>query len=68
MQERDGHPPGVPRRGDSGRPHPEAAVEFYGGLFGWGLADRMPPGAQGRYFGAPLRGGDVAWVAPHHRP
>jgi predicted enzyme related to lactoylglutathione lyase len=37
-------------------------VAFYGGLFGWEFEDMMPPGSEGRYFVARLRGGDVAAV------
>ena len=37
MSERDGYIPGVPCWADTGQPDPRAAVEFYGGLFGWEL-------------------------------
>jgi predicted enzyme related to lactoylglutathione lyase len=47
---------------DTGQPDPEAAVAFYRGLFGWEFEDVMPPGSQGKYFMARLRGGDVAAV------
>ncbi|MDP9188754.1 MAG: VOC family protein, partial [Actinomycetota bacterium] len=33
MLERDGYPAGVPCWVDTGQPDPEAAVDFYGGLF-----------------------------------
>ena len=62
MPERDGYMPGVPCWIDTSQPDPEAAVAFYGGLFGWDFEDVMPPGAPGRYFIARLRGGDVAAV------
>lgn len=62
MPERDGYPPGVPCWIDTRQPDPEAAVAFYGGLFGWDFADAMPPDSPGRYFIARLRGGDVAAV------
>jgi predicted enzyme related to lactoylglutathione lyase len=62
MLERDGYLPGVPCWVDTGQPDPEAAVAFYGGLFGWDLEDVMPPGSAGKYFIARLRGGDVAAV------
>ena len=40
---------------------PEAAVDFYGGLFGWEFDDRTPPTVgELRYFVARLRGRDVA--------
>jgi uncharacterized protein len=60
--ERDGYPPGVPCWVDTAQPDPEAAVDFYGGLFGWEFEDRMPADAPGRYFVARLRGRDVAAV------
>jgi uncharacterized protein len=61
--ERDGYLPGVPCWIDTSQPDPEAAVAFYGGLFGWEFEDVMPPGAPGPYLIARLRGGDVAAVA-----
>jgi uncharacterized protein len=76
MPERDGYIPGVPCWVDASEPHPEAAVDFYGGLFGWEFEDVMPPSSEGKYFIArseatgwslfdmsgDLRGGDVAAV------
>ena len=62
MADRDGYIPGVPCWVDSGQPDPEAAVDFYRGLFGWELEDTMPAGSPGRYFMARLRGGDVAAI------
>ncbi len=62
MPERDGYIPGVPCWVDASEPDPEAAVAFYGGLFGWEFEDVMPPGSEGRYFIARLGGGDVAAV------
>jgi predicted enzyme related to lactoylglutathione lyase len=62
MPERDGYLPGVPSWVDTSQPDPEAAVAFYGGLFGWNFEDVMPPGSPGKYFIARLRGGDVAAV------
>jgi len=62
MPERDGYIPGVPCWVDTTQPDPEAAVKFYGDLFGWEFEDAMPPGSQGKYFIATLRGGDVAAV------
>jgi predicted enzyme related to lactoylglutathione lyase len=63
MLERDGYLPGVPCWVDTSQPDPEAAVTFYGALFGWELEDVMPPGSPQKYFMARLRGGDVAAVA-----
>ena len=50
MPERDGYIPGVPCWVDASEPDPEAAVDFYGGLFGWEFEDMMPPSSEGRYF------------------
>ena len=62
MSERDRYIPGVPCWIDTTQPDPEAAVDFYGGLFGWEFEDVMPPESPGKYFIARLRGGDVAAV------
>ena len=45
MPERDGYIPGVPCWIDTSQPDPEAAVDFYGGLFGWEFEDVMPRGS-----------------------
>jgi len=63
MAERDGYIPGVPCWIDTSQPDPQAAVAFYGSLFGWDLEDAMPPNAGGNYFMARLRGGDVAAIS-----
>jgi uncharacterized protein len=63
VTDQDRYIPGVPCWVDTTQPDPEAAVEFYGGLFGWEFEDVMPPGAPGRYFIARIRGGDVAAIA-----
>jgi predicted enzyme related to lactoylglutathione lyase len=61
---------------DVSEPDPEAALDFYGGLFGWEFEDVTPSSSDGRYFIArgeapsssifdtsrTLRGGDVAAV------
>jgi uncharacterized protein len=62
MPERDGYIPGVPCWVDTSQPDPEAAVDFYRGLFGWEFEDVMPPESEGKYFMARLRGDDVAAV------
>ena len=62
MPERDGYIPGVPCWVDTSQPDPEAAVAFYSELFEWEFEDVMPPGSEGRYFIARIRGGDVAAV------
>jgi uncharacterized protein len=63
MPDRDGYIAGVPCWVDTNQPDPEAAAEFYGGLFGWELEQVMPPEAPGKYFMARLRGGDVAAIS-----
>ena len=67
MSDQDRYIPGVPCWIDTTQPDPEAAVAFYGELFGWEFEDVMPPDAPRRYFIARLRGGDVAAVAPSPR-
>jgi predicted enzyme related to lactoylglutathione lyase len=49
MPQRDGYIPGVPCWVDVSEPDPEAALEFYGGLFGWEFEDVMPPSSEGNY-------------------
>jgi uncharacterized protein len=70
MPERDRYIPGVPCWVDTSQPDPEAAVDFYSGLFGWEFEDVMPSGSEGKYFLARLRGRDVAAVgsAPEAAP
>ena len=63
MAERDRYIPGVPCWVDTNQPDPEAAVRFYGGLFGWEFEDVMPAESPARYFVARIRGGDVAAVS-----
>jgi predicted enzyme related to lactoylglutathione lyase len=63
LPERDGYIAGVPCWVDTAQPEPDAAAEFYGGLFGWEFEDSMPAGSPGSYLIARLHGGDVAAVA-----
>lgn len=63
MPERDGYIPGVPCWVDTNQPDPDAAAEFYGGLFGWELENVMPPDSPGKYFMARIRGRDVAAIS-----
>jgi predicted enzyme related to lactoylglutathione lyase len=63
MAERDGYIPGVPCWIDTNQPDPEAALAFYGGLFGWEFEDVMPADAPGHYYIGRIRGGDVAAVS-----
>jgi len=62
MAVRDGYIPGVPCWVDTSHPEPEAAVRFYGELFGWEFEDVMPAGSPSSYFVARMRGADVAAV------
>jgi len=63
MPERDRYIPGVPCWIDTSQPDPDAAAEFYGGLFGWEFRNVMPPEAPRKYFIASLRGLEVAAVS-----
>jgi predicted enzyme related to lactoylglutathione lyase len=47
---------------DTSQPDPEAAVDFYGGLFGWEFEQMMPEGSPGKYFIGRIRGLDAAAV------
>jgi predicted enzyme related to lactoylglutathione lyase len=64
MSERDGYPHGVPCWVDTLQADPDAALEFYGGVFGWEFAGPgdMPGDPPGRYYVARLRGRDVAGI------
>jgi hypothetical protein len=68
MPDRDGYIPGVPCWVDTSQPDPQAAVDFYSGLFGWEFENVLPPDSPGKYFVARLRGGDVAAVGSIPRP
>jgi predicted enzyme related to lactoylglutathione lyase len=63
MPERDGYIPGVPCWVDTTQPDPDAATEFYGGLFGWELEDVMPEGSDAKYFIGRIRGKDVGAIS-----
>jgi predicted enzyme related to lactoylglutathione lyase len=62
MSEQDRYIPGVPCWIDTTQPDPEAAVAFYGDLFGWELENVMPQESPRPYYIGRLRGGDVAAV------
>lgn len=62
MAERDGYIPGVPCWVDTAQPDPDAAAEFYGGLFGWEFENVLPEGSPGKYLIGRIRGGDVGAV------
>ena len=69
MTERDEYQAGVPCWVDTAQPDPDAAMRFYGALFGWefdGPGPMAGPGGgdpAGQYFVAQLRGRDVAGVS-----
>ena len=63
MPERDGYIPGVPCWVDTSQPDPEAAVNFYSGLFDWEFEDVLPTDAPARYVVATLGGLDVASIS-----
>jgi uncharacterized protein len=63
MSDRDRYIPGVPCWVDTSQPDPEAAVEFYGALFGWELENKMPAEADGKYFIGQIDGKDAAAIS-----
>ena len=63
MPERVGFPAGVPAWIDSAQPDVDAAIAFYGGLFGWQFDDRAPSDSDDRYVVATLDGKTVAAIA-----
>jgi predicted enzyme related to lactoylglutathione lyase len=62
MSHEDRYIAGVPCWIDTNQPDPDAAVAFYGDLFGWEYEDVNPPEAPGKYYIARLGGGDVAGI------
>jgi predicted enzyme related to lactoylglutathione lyase len=62
MPDREQYPHGVPCWVDTSQPDPDAAVAFYGGLFGWAFENRMPADAPGKYLIAQIDGRDVAGI------
>jgi predicted enzyme related to lactoylglutathione lyase len=59
----DRYIPGVPCWTDITPPDAEAAVEFYGGLFGWEFENVLPEGSPGKYLIGRIRGGDVGAIS-----
>src|SRR4051794_27143554 len=68
MPNRDRYPAGVPCWVDTAQPDARVAAEFYGGLFGWDMTNRMPPEAPGDYFEASVGGGTVAAIGSQTQP
>jgi len=64
MSERSDYPAGVPCWVDTLQPDPDAAMRFYGELFGWEFEGpgAMPGNPRGRYYVATLRGTEVAGI------
>jgi uncharacterized protein len=60
--ERGAYPAGVPCWVDIARADPDAAADFYGGLFGWRFEEESALAPSQRYLIARLRGRDVAGV------
>jgi uncharacterized protein len=67
MQERESYLPGVPCWLETMQHDPEAAKEFYGGLFGWSFENTAPEGAPGPYYVAELHGLNVAAIGGPQR-
>ncbi|MFI2365201.1 VOC family protein [Promicromonospora sp. NPDC019610] len=57
------YPHGVPSWIDLETPDVDAALGFYGDLFGWRFTEMLPPGAPERYVVASLDGTDATTVA-----
>jgi predicted enzyme related to lactoylglutathione lyase len=55
--------PGVPCLVDTEQPDPDAAAEFYGGVFGWEFENKLSPGIDDKYLVASLAGLTVAAIA-----
>ena len=62
MREREMYPPGVPCWIDTMQPDPDAATEFYGGLFGWKFENGAPEGSPGPYYIAQIDDLNVAAI------
>ena len=64
MSQRDRYEHGVPCWVDTLQPDPDAAIAFYGAIFGWtfGEPGEMPGDPPDRYFVAQLHGRDVAGI------
>jgi predicted enzyme related to lactoylglutathione lyase len=64
MSERERYPAGVPCWVETLQPDPQAALGFYGPVFGWEFVGPgpMPGDPPGQYFVARVRGRDVAGI------
>ena len=70
MSERDRYPAGVPCWVETLQPDVQAALDFYGPVFGWEFAGpgATPGDPPGQYFVGRLRGRDVAGVGSQSDP
>jgi len=68
MSERSGYAPGTPSWVDLSTADLDAAVEFYGGLFGWDIPEPENAEQTGGYRQAMLRGKPVAGLMPQMQP
>jgi predicted enzyme related to lactoylglutathione lyase len=68
MSERTSYDPGTPCWIDLGTPDIEAAAQFYGGLFGWGVEEGENAEQTGGYRQAMLHGKPVAGAMPLMQP
>ena len=62
MPRRVGFPAGVPAWIDTNQPDPDAAAEFYGGLFDWQFEEYAVGATDRRYLVATLNGDEVAAI------
>jgi uncharacterized protein len=62
MREPTSYPTGVPCWTDTAQPDPQAAADFYGGLFGWDFEQHHPSAATRPYLVATMEGAPVAAI------
>jgi predicted enzyme related to lactoylglutathione lyase len=67
MVQKTSYAPGTPNWVDLGSPDPDAAAEFYSGLFGWEVSEPGPPETGGYRMGM-LRGLPVAGIGEQQAP
>ncbi len=62
------YPQGVPSWIEGRFPDPDAAADFYGGLFDWRFEERLPPSVPGSYRIASVDGHDVGAIGSSDDP
>jgi predicted enzyme related to lactoylglutathione lyase len=62
VREPSSYPAGVPCWIDTAQPEPQAAADFYSGLFGWEFEQHQPSASTGPYLVATLGGAPVAAI------